>query len=325
MKDKDNNVLQEYQKRIIDLCDTYTTDPNKILELIEFKSRFYQYSLNNTMLIQQQRPTASFVQSYVAWNKMESSVLKGEKGLKIFVPVKLTFLKNPDLSKWELLSSVKKENPKLFEAYEQGVIESKEVLSFRIGNVFDISQTNFPKEKYPSLYNLGYSSEQHDTIIKGMIDYANFEHGIEVRTEDLQSISLRGLSYRDKSRVDINSRLESTQYLSTLNHEIGHQLLHRNTDKPRNIVEFEADVFSIMLDYHMDIDVTDARKEHIVSNYKSILEDSELDNSKDIVSDLFDDVFRIYTQEIDRIDHYLEKYVSNNKCVQKQNNIEIER
>lgn len=324
---ENNNVLQEYQKRIIDLCDTYTTDPSKILEFIQFKSQFYQYSLNNTMLIYGQRPKASFVQSYAAWNKMGANVLKGEKGLKIYTPVKATYILNPETSKYELLSVAKRENPKLYEAYKEGMVESREKVNFRIGNVFDISQTNFPKERYPELYSMGYSSEQHDLLIKGMIDYAGKEHGIDVNSADLESISLRGLSYRGMSVVEINERLESTQFLSTLNHEIGHQLLHENTNKPIHQIEFEADVFSIMLDYHMGIDVTDARKEHVVACYKNILKECENENSKEVLDELFDNVFKTYSQEISKIDVYVDKYLPKDKQqhISKSKNFEIER
>ena len=48
------------------------------------------------MLIFKQNPYASYVQSYQAWKEMGYSVLSGEHGLKILVPVKATTLKLED-------------------------------------------------------------------------------------------------------------------------------------------------------------------------------------------------------------------------------------
>ena len=75
--------LQEFSK--------YQQDPQQIIEFLEFGSRFYHYSLRNTQLIYQQNPNATFVQSYSAWKQMGVSV-KGQKGIKVYVPKYVTYL-----------------------------------------------------------------------------------------------------------------------------------------------------------------------------------------------------------------------------------------
>ena len=50
-------------------------------------SRFHNYSLNNTVLIAIQKPDATLVAGYTAWQKQFGrQVNKGEKGIKILAP-----------------------------------------------------------------------------------------------------------------------------------------------------------------------------------------------------------------------------------------------
>lgn len=304
--------LKEYQNRLKEICENYETDPMKILEFMQFKSRFYKYSLNNTALIYDQRPGATFVQSYDNWNRMQTRIKKGEHGIKIFVPIKKKYILNPENGEYLPASDVKKKNPKLYgqalDHPDLNLIDER--ISFRMGNVFDISQTDFPKEKYPQLLHVGYSSEQHDQLIKGVLDFAKKDLGISVTTENLESISVRGISYSGRQHIKINQILESTQYLSTLNHEIGHQLMHNNSKKPESVKEFEADAFSIMMDYYMGIDVLDTRKTHFVQAYERLRQHPDFENKS--FEELFSDVFKTYSMNAEAMDIRIQPYMNRN-------------
>src|ERR1022692_919185 len=49
--------------------------------------RFRRYSWNNVLLIASQRPAATHVAGYHAWNRLGRSVNKGEKGIMILAPM----------------------------------------------------------------------------------------------------------------------------------------------------------------------------------------------------------------------------------------------
>ena len=55
-------------------------------EYLKFASHFHSYSLGNIILIHYQRPTATYVAGYRAWQKMNRFVKKGEKGIAILAP-----------------------------------------------------------------------------------------------------------------------------------------------------------------------------------------------------------------------------------------------
>src|SRR5438309_8983083 len=51
-------------------------------------SRFRTYSVSNTMLIWMQRPEATHVAGFHTWLSLGRHVGKGEKGIRIFAPMK---------------------------------------------------------------------------------------------------------------------------------------------------------------------------------------------------------------------------------------------
>lgn len=121
---------------------------DNMINVLELGASFYQYSVNNMMLIYMQREDATYIQSFEAWKKMGASVLQGEKGIKIFVPVQTTMLMLRNGETCPLSEAT----PEQKELYDKGVIEGKTKITYKIGNVFDISQTNFPVERRNELF-----------------------------------------------------------------------------------------------------------------------------------------------------------------------------
>lgn len=58
----------------------------KYMDYLKVMSQFHEYSLNNTLLIMMQRPSASIVAGYNAWKQMGRQVNRGEKGIRILAP-----------------------------------------------------------------------------------------------------------------------------------------------------------------------------------------------------------------------------------------------
>lgn len=287
----------------------YHTDPTLLAEAFSFSSNFYQYSALNTQLIFAQNRGATYCQSFNAWKKMGHSVLSGEKGLKIWIPIRTTLLEIEKGQFVKLSEATKTQR----EAYQNGSIKGYEKLSFGIGNVFDISQTTFPKEDYPKLYNMGYPSDQHLAICRGIEDFSAEHLHCPVLQSDLSSISLRGAYYPDQNIIRINTRLEDTQRLCTTIHELGHALIHSDSsaaNKPLSQKEIEADALSIIVQANYGIELTESRKIHFKEHYDSyvskITEDGNMDYEK-AIDDIFNSVFQVYKENIDTINGCVSK------------------
>ena len=289
---------------ILSVSRSYVEDPDKIAEVLQFASNFYQYSLHNMQLIYAQNRFARFVQSFDAWKKMDAHVQKGEKGMKIWVPVKVTILHLSDGNKIPLSDATAEQK----KAFYNGQIEGEKRLRFKIGTVFDIGQTDFPKERYPEIYSMGYRSEEHAQIAEGLIKFSRSQ-GCPVSTKNLSSIAGKGLYDPAGNRIVLNELLEDTQKLSTLSQEIGHMLeQHGTRDISTAQKEFEADCISVLIQSHYGIELADSRKSHLAAHYKKFEQEmSSLDEDGRIkkTEDVLDASMKIFRQYVEQMDSYV--------------------
>lgn len=303
---------------IHDIGLNYVKDPGKIAEMLAFSANFYRYSVNNLSLIHHQNPQATYIQSFAAWKKMDAHVLKGEHGYNILVPVTITYIEVSE-NKYVQYSYATEEQQAKFKA---GILDGKTKLSYKIGTVFDISQTDYPKEKYPELFSMGYQSEEHSVISDGLVRFCESLKCPVIR-DDLESISLRGFYAPIEKKIVLNKLLEDTEVLSTLTHEIGHFLCdHGNKNKnPLSTAqkEFEADCISIIIQSHFNLDITESRQKHLADHYNVFLKELKENNPKCSEEDVMDkldfilnDTLRIYRENIYDIDRYVDQAIYQN-------------
>ena len=261
---------QELKKTLDGLIDGYRDNPEEVAEMLAFKSRFYDYSMNNAMLIHAQNPYSTFVSSFKDWKAKGYSVKRGEHGIKIIFPIRTQLYVVGEKDGKKLYRRVA-DAPKGDKALiDSGKIQTVTKTSFGVGNVFDISQTTCPPEDYPKFYSMGYSSDQHAALYESLKKYIQ-KTGVSVNEVDLQSIALRGQYIPADRAIQISDKLNDTEKLSTLSHEYGHALLHTDpASKGKNpsVKELEADCISIMLQQEFGIPLTDTRKRHFVGHYE---------------------------------------------------------
>ena len=302
--------LENLNAEIKKIATEYKVNPARMAELLEFASQFHKYSTKNTMLIMKQNPGATFVKSFASWKEDGYSVKRGQKGMKVLTPVKVTYLQEaPD--KYVKLSEAPK---RLQELYKAGQIAAKQQTYYTVGTVFDISQTNCPVEKYPEYYSMGYKDKNQDKIIEGIINYAENKLQIPVEMKSLSSISVRGTYDTVNKEISINELLKSSEKLSTLTHELGHAVMeHSKFDRIfiKAQREFEADCFSIMLDKHLGVDITESRKTHLNKSYDEMKEACVQNDFVPDIEKIIHDVFTRYNNVISDMDTYINDSLEN--------------
>lgn len=157
-KKEQSEKKENLRQSLNDISKNFSIDPTTMAEYVAFSSKFYDYSVNNTILIYNQNRLAQFVGSYQYFKEEGYNVNRGEKSMQIFVPVLTTLFIDETGETKQLREATKDEKSKI----KKGEIESIKTISFKLGNVFDISQTNCPIEDYPKLIGVGYSSNDHE-------------------------------------------------------------------------------------------------------------------------------------------------------------------
>ncbi|MGN0173663.1 MAG: LPD25 domain-containing protein, partial [Acutalibacteraceae bacterium] len=308
--------LKNLQNQVKEIAENFVENPAKMIEFLQFKSKFYNYSVKNTMLIQKQLPGAVFCGSFQSWKEKGYFVTKGQTGLKIFVPVITTYFNDGTNDEWKRISDESKEEK---EKIKKGEFKTRRIQNFKIGTVFDITQTNCPIEEYGKFIGAGYNSELHANIFKAVAEYSKEMLNCPV-TFETTGAALRGYFSPADNRIAINEKLQDTQRLSTLTHELGHAFMHSSLGENKSGVqkELEADAFSIMLENTFGIEITEARKEHFVSHLKSLEEynKSHTDLENPITIDtILQNVSQCYSDVIEDITHYIDKELSINKTI----------
>lgn len=283
----------------------YEEQPEQIAELLAFKSKFHTYSLNNSVLIQRANPGATYVASFDRWKELGYSVKRGQRGIKILVPRTSTLFRTVDETGRPVTKRLRDATPEEKEKIRSGEIETYQRTHFSTGSVFDISQTTCPPEDYPKFYHMGYPSEQHAALADAMTTYAAAK-GIEVLTQDVTSIALRGFFRPSDNTITLSDKLNDTERLSTLSHELGHAMAFAADAKkeqalPSEVRELEADGVSIMLQTTCGFPLTQSRITHFANAYRACMQ------REDFSFEAFlKNVDQIYSQTYQELRPYME-------------------
>lgn len=294
----------QFEQEVSELVKTWREKPEEIAEYLRFRNQFHTYSVRNTMLIWAQNPNAQFVGSFKRFKELGYNIRAGEHGMGIMAYTPIIYYRLKTDAAWHRLAGAPQDVKDMVAA---GMLETREEPHFKVGTVFDISQTDCPLEDYPKLLGLGYNSAQHAEIYKAVCDYST-TIGMPVTEADLKSVTLRGDYDPESHAIRINSILGDTQKLSTLLHEMAHGILqHRVGEKSTAQRELEADLLSVMFCNRYGIPATETRKDHLVSSFKMF--GSEQANAEEPVQlvDLIESVDRLYVQHESALQKALER------------------
>lgn len=144
------------------------------LQLFSDMQRFNNYSARNQLLILAQKPNATGVRTFDQFKKDGYHVKKGEKGIKILKPVEHEVFQRADKSVVDVFKATASEK----EAIKNGNLKTQKKLYYKLQTVFDVSQTNVPKEEY------GRYTNQKDNVLENT-DLKTINQGLREVATDL--------------------------------------------------------------------------------------------------------------------------------------------
>ena len=221
-------------------------------------SKFHNYSFNNTLLIAMQKPEATLVARYKAWQKnFERHVNKGEKAIRILAPAPYKIKEERDK-----LDPVTGEM--MFD--ENGMPQKEQVEvtipAFRAVSVFDVSQTDGKPIPELEAQELLSTVEGYEDFVQALMNVAPVPIGFE----DIPGDS-KGYFHTEENRISVQENMSESQTLKTMVHEVAHSILHNkeiNRDdlmeapvKDRNTKEVEAESVAYTVCQHFGIDTSD--------------------------------------------------------------------
>ena len=229
------------------------------LQFLAFQSKFYNYSVGNTMHIYRQNPNASFVKGYRAWNELGRYVKKGSKGIAILAPCVRKAKDEDDLADRAVCKSDADKNDK------------KVIAGFRIAYVYDIADTDGSDEFLPVLVKgMSGNSDRERTIYEKLRDVISQEHLVLEVTGTVP----KGSYNVETGFISINVDYDYVQRIKTLLHEYAHAVdftMNPGEDIKKNIRELVAESVAFVVMQYMGFDTSS----YSIGYIKSWMKDAE--------------------------------------------------
>ncbi len=200
--------------------------------------RFHRYSVGNAILIQCQKPDATLVAGFRAWQRLGRRVRKGQHGIAIMAPVVCRRKTQQDGSE------------------ENDDQDTETVSTFKTAYVFDIVQTDGkPLPKFARTRgDPGTCLQRLKRFISGK--------GIQLERGDLriaEGVSTGGT-------ILLKANLAPAEEFSVLVHELSHEMLHQDSlSRPRDktVREAEAEAVAYVVGQGIGLDVNTASSDYI--------------------------------------------------------------
>lgn len=262
----------------------YFREPKLMKEYLDYMAKFYNYSPRNLALIKDQFKGAEAVGSFKFWSDNGFKINKGEKGIKILAPTKITYLLLNDKVK-QLKYATKEEKEKV----KKGEIETTEKIFYKNVYVFDVSQTNAKSSDLPKLFPnkwLDGEVKDYDKFYKAMEKIAE-NIGVKIIEPKKELGMSKGISYTMTKEVALNPRNSQLQNTKTLLHELAHAKLHtiettNNYSKEER--EYQAEMVAYTTCSYFGLDTSEYSLNYLYNWSK----DMDLDKCLDIIKEVKD-------------------------------------
>ena len=212
---KDTKALAEHLKEGM---KNYL-DSEQFKSFLDMMSKFHNYSLNNIHLLKMQNPNVSRVASFNKWKTdFDRTVKKGSKALKIWVP-------------YQVKTKIPVNQKELSFSPPENEMEEKEVTvtRFKLGNVFDVSQTE-GKELPKAINELTGDVKDYEDLYRAA-KAVSIDNQVPISFEEIKRESANGYYSPDENRIVISKGLKGQEHiLKTIFHEMAHSDLHRGTN-----------------------------------------------------------------------------------------------
>ena len=274
-KQKVQEITEKLEQGIKELFES-----EKYKTYLNTMSKFHNYSFNNIMLIAMQKPDATLVAGFKAWQKnFDRHVKKGEKGIRILAPAPYKIKEERDKIDpvtQELLLD-KDGNPQKEEV-------EITIPAFRAVSVFDLSQTD--GKPIPEL-----TAKELLSDVEGYQDMIRAVEAISPVPIELEEIAgdSKGYYDREAKRIAVQENMSESQTLKTMIHEVAHSKLHskeveqdEQMRKDRNTKEVEAESVAYTVCQHFGVDTSDYSFGYI-AGWSSGRDTKELRSSMDTI------------------------------------------
>ena len=255
-------------------------DSESYKEYLKCMSRFHRYSVNNSLLIALQRPDASLVAGYRAWEKDHGRhVRKGEKGIRILAPCRYKV--------------------ELEEKDDNGDPKTMDMTGFRVVTVFDVGQTEGKELPSFGIDELTGDVKDYEKIFNALVRISP----VPIRFEEITN-GAKGYYNDAEKLIAIRSGMSQAQTIKTCLHEISHAVYHsreamkKDSSIDRNHRETEAESIAFCVGSALKIVDSSEYSFPYLASWASGRDTKELKDSLERIRSAADEMVTAIDQEL---------------------------
>ena len=256
MAERKNHIMEVLKQAENGIRDVFESDRFK--EYLQTMSKFHNYSIRNIMIIKAEKPDATYVAGFKAWDKkFGRHVRKGEKGIPIigYTP-KVKYIEEEQIN----------------DKGEKETVLAKRIIPwYKIVYVYDISQT-YGKPLPKLIENLQGKVDNYENLFESVKSVSPYEICFE-NMEDGKN------GYCDfvNEKIGIREGMSQKQNIKTAIHEAAHA--DQKEEKiDRRTAEVEAEAVAYVVCEHFGLDTSSYSFGYIAS-WSSGKELNELEDS----------------------------------------------
>lgn len=224
-------ALRELTDRL-EQAVTQIHDSDAFRRYLDSQARFHRYSFGNVLLILAQQPNATRVAGYRAWQSLNRYVRRGERAIRILVPMS---------------RRVEQEQPPT-DGDPDSDPARRSRLFFGIGHVFDISQTE--GEPLPTIEVPVLQGDEGADLYRHLARLAADEALTLCHTDALPGQAM-GVYYPAAKSITLR-RSAQRQMTKTLAHELGHHFARASESSPEEETVAESIAYVVCARFGLD-------------------------------------------------------------------------
>lgn len=259
MAERKNHIMEVLKQAENGIRAVFESD--KFKDYLQTMSKFHNYSIRNIMLIKAEKPDATYVAGFKAWDKkFGRHVKKGEKGIPIigYTP-----------------KTVRKEEKKINEKGKEETVLTKKIIPwYKIVYVYDISQT-YGRALPKLIENLQGKVDDYKNLFESVKSVSPYDIDFEKMAD-----GKNGYCDFAGKVIKIREGMSEKQNIKTVVHEIAHANMHNQKDAEfdRRTAEVEAEAVAYVVSEHFGLD-TSSYSFGYIAGWSSGKELNELEGS----------------------------------------------
>lgn len=291
--------IQALVNQINSQLDGYVLDLDKMIDFYQFRNQMNEkYSIRNCALIESQFKGAIKVAGYNQWKKEGVQVQKGNKAIYILAPYQWKMITDQS---GKSIVSLSKATQDIKKRLDNNELKIEKRLSYRTVPVFDISQTDYPIQKYPEYVQQFYlmgQTEKFEELYSALENYRNEKNvGLFTEAPHSGSSSARGLYSPREHKIWIKPNLDQKQYLKTYMHEMAHANMHQNSTLEKGLKEYQAELTAGVVANYFGLEATKPSTAYIHSH----IQDMTITDKEELV----EEVLTVTNEMIQSVEQHL--------------------